>query len=387
MKRIYLDYNSTTPLTANARERLVSTLESFGNPSSVHAEGRVAKAIIQKARREIAALVVADPANIVFTSGATEAIMTLLTPHYFIGRSPLFMSHLYFSATEHPCVTSRGRFPVQMSTVVPVDRNGVVQPDCLREILRKHDRSKGLPLVAIQYANHETGIIQPITALSKIVKEAAGLFIVDVVQAVAREKLDMTKKCGDFFLLSAHKIGGPKGIGAFIATGETIRPEPLLTGGGQEKGLRAGTEAVSLIASFGAAAASCVIQCLHEGERLVNLQKKLEEGLKEILPSILIYGSGTMRLPNTTFFSAPGIKAESMQIAFDLAGIAVSAGAACSSGKIDSSPVLQAMGIANSNGAIRVSTGQNTRLSDIKQFLKVFETIIARTKQSHLKYS
>jgi len=379
MKRIYLDYNSTTPLSGHVRKALLSALDNFGNPSSVHAEGRAAKAIMQKARREVAALVHADPENIVFTSGATETAMTLLTPHYFMGRSPLFLSHFYFSATEHPCITSLGRFPAEMSTSVPVDSNGIVQPDSLREILARHDRSKGLPLAAIQYANHETGIIQPVVALAKVIKEAGGLFIVDAVQAAAKEKLDITEDCGDFFILSSHKIGGLKGVGAYIAAGSIIRPEPLITGGGQERGLRGGTEALPLVAAFGAAATDACNR-EQEHERLAKLQKRLEEGLREIMPDVIIYGSGAKRLPNTTFFSAPDIKAETMQIAFDLEGIAVSAGAACSSGKVRKSPVLQAMGAIASNGAIRVSSGRDTRTNDIEHFLKVFKNIISRKK-------
>lgn len=377
MKRIYLDYNATTPLSVHAREALLSALDCFGNPSSIHAEGRAAKAVMQKARREVAALVHADPDNIVFTSGATEAAMTLLTPHYFMGRAPLFMSHMYFSRTEHPCISGRGRFPAETSTPVPVDSNGIVEPNILRKILAGHDKSKGLPLVAIQYANHETGVIQPVAALAGIVRGAGGLFIVDSVQAAAKKNLDITKNCGDFFILSAHKIGGPKGVGAFISADGIIRPEPLITGGGQERGFRGGTEALPLVAAFCAAAANAR-HCLHEQERLTKLQKRLEEGLKEILPEVIIYGSEAERLPNTTFFSAPDIKAETMQIAFDLEGIAVSAGAACSSGKVSSSPVLQAMGKADSNGAIRVSTGWGTRTNDIEQFLKVFKNIILR---------
>lgn len=377
MKRIYLDYNSTTPLSGQARSSFVAALDMFGNPSSVHTEGRAAKAVMQKARRAVAQLVNGDPENVIFTSGATEAAMTLLTPHYFMGRSPLFMSHLYFSAVEHPCIIGKGRFPVGMSTAIPVDGNGIVQPDVLQAILAKHDKSKGLPLVAIQYANHETGVIQPIEVLGPVVKEAGGLFIVDAVQALAKEKLDIIRNCGDFFIFSSHKIGGPKGVGAFVSVGGLVMPQPLITGGGQERGFRAGTESLPLIAAFGAAAMDGHDH-LPEQNRLAKLQEKLEYGLKEVLPSVVIHGSGARRLANTTFFSAPGFKAETMQIAFDLEGIAVSAGAACSSGKTGASPVLQAMGVSNSDGAIRVSTGRETQARDIEHLLCVFKKIVLR---------
>ncbi|RCL04053.1 MAG: cysteine desulfurase [Candidatus Tokpelaia sp. JSC189] len=383
MKRIYLDYNSTTPLSGRVRNSLVAALDTFGNPSSIHSEGRAAKTVMQKARHALAELIHSDPGKIVFTSGATEAAMTLLTPHYFMGRSPLFMSHLYFSATEHPCITSKGRFPAGMSTVIPVDGDGIVQPDVLRTILAGHNKSKGLPLVAIQYANHETGVIQPIEVLAPIVKEVGGFFIVDSVQVLAKEKLDITRKCGDFFIFSAHKIGGPKGIGAFACVDSFVMPQPLITGGGQEKGFRAGTESLPLIAAFGAAAIDAQDH-LQRQDHLAKLQKNLEDGLKKIQPSTIIHGSRTRRLVNTTFFSTPGFKAENMQIAFDLEGVAVSAGAACSSGKVGTNPILQAMGIFDSNGAIRISVGWETNADDIKDFLTIFQNIVSRkNNQQH----
>jgi len=381
MKRIYLDYNSTTPLTAHARQALIAALDDFGNPSSVHMEGRAAKSIMHKARREVAGLLCADPENVVFTSGATEAATTLLTPQYFMGRSALAVSHLYFSATEHPCISSLGRFPKVMSTSIPVDGNGLVCPDILQGLLAAHDKSQGLPLVAIQYANNETGIIQPIADLAKVVRQAGGLLVVDAVQAAAKTKLDMTKDGGDFYIVSAHKIGGAKGVGAYVSAGAIIRPGPLIPGGGQERGLRGGTEALPLIAAFGAAAAEAGLRLeAHEPERMRQLQQQLEQGLRQILPEVALHGSQTKRLPNTSFFSVPGMKAETLQIAFDLEGIAVSAGAACSSGKVGASPVLQAMGIAAANGAVRVSTGWQTQTNDIEHFLKVFKNILSRKK-------
>ncbi|RCL02667.1 MAG: cysteine desulfurase [Candidatus Tokpelaia sp. JSC188] len=384
MKRIYLDYNSTTPLSVRVYNSLFETFNTLGNPSSIHNEGRIAKSILEKARCALARLIHSDSGRIVFTSGATEAAMTLLTPYYFIERSPLFMSHLYFSATEHPCIASKGRFSEGMSTVIPVDNDGIVQPDVLRSLLAKHNKRKGLPLVAIQYANHETGVVQPIEILGPIVKEAGGFFIIDAVQALAKEKLNVTHTCGDFFIFSAHKIGGPKGIGAFAFSNDLIMPQPLITGGGQERGFRAGTESLPLIAGFGAAAIDAK-EYLQKQNHLAELQKKLEDGIKKIRDSIIIYGSKSRRLVNTTFFSVPGFKAETMQIAFDLEGIAVSAGAACSSGKTEISPVLQAMGVSDSNGAIRVSVGWETHGHDIEYFLTVFQKIMSR-KNNQLKF-
>ncbi|RCL02476.1 MAG: cysteine desulfurase [Candidatus Tokpelaia sp. JSC161] len=377
MNRIYLDYNSTAPLNIHVYKNFIKALSNFGNPSSVHTEGRQAKAVIGEARQKISDLLHADKKNVIFTSGATEAAATLLTRYYFSGRIPLVMSHFYFSATEHPCITCLGRFPVEMSQVIPVDANGIVQPEKLKKILMRHDKSKGLPLVAIQYANHETGVIQPIMALAKVVREAGGLFIVDIVQAVFREKIDIRKGVGDFFILSAHKMGGPKGIGAFVASENTIRPQPLLPGGGQEYGLRSGTEAVPLILAFGVAA-TYASYTSEDQRRLAYFQRYLEQSLQDILPNLMIHGRDVSRLANTTFFSAPDFKAETMQIAFDLAGIAVSGGAACSSGKVGLSPVLRAMGYQK--GAIRVSTGKETTMKEIEEFLTVFKKIISYDK-------
>ncbi|AQS41626.1 MAG: Aminotransferase class V [Candidatus Tokpelaia hoelldobleri] len=378
MKRIYLDYNATTPLTDGAKAALVTAFDSFGNPSSVHSEGRAAKALMQRARRQVAALVNADPENIVFTSGATEAAATLLTPDYFMGRTPLALSHLYFSATEHPCITAKGRFPAEKCSVIPVDGNGFVQPVVLQDILARHDKAKGLPLVAIQYANHETGVIQPIAELAAIVRQAGGLFIVDSVQYAGRKKLDITQNCGDFFILSAHKLGGPKGAGAFIAAGGLVMPGALITGGGQERGLRSGTQALPLIAAFGAAAADAQAN-LPDSERLAGLRNDIEAGIRKIAPDVLIHGEAAPRLPNTSYFTVPDIPAETLQIAFDLEGIAVSAGSACSSGKVSASPVLKAMGLEN-QGAVRLSSGWNTQSADIERFLTVFKNIMMRKK-------
>jgi len=378
MKRIYLDYNATTPLTDNAKAALVTTFDSFGNPSSVHHEGRAAKALMQKARRQVAALVNADPENVVFTSGATEAAATLLTPDYVMGRTPLALSHLYFSATEHPSITAKGRFPAEKCSVIPVDSNGLVQLAGLQEILARHDKSKGLPLVAIQYANHETGVIQPVEELAAIVRQAGGLLVVDSVQYAGRKTLNITQRCGDFFILSAHKLGGPKGVGAFIAAGGLVMPKALITGGGQEKGLRSGTQALPLIAAFGAAAADAQAN-LPDYERLEKLRHHIEAELKKIVPDVVIHGETAPRLPNTSYFTVASIPAETLQIAFDLEGIAVSAGSACSSGKVSESPVLAAMGLKN-QGAIRLSSGWNTRAEDMARFLTVFKSIMARKK-------
>ncbi|WP_273760002.1 cysteine desulfurase family protein [Bartonella sp. ML70XJBT.G] len=375
MKRRYFDHNATTPLKKTARVALLESLEIFGNPSSVHTEGRAAKALLQKARRQVAESLNTNPDHVVFTSGASEAAMTLLTPFYNMGRAKIQFSHLYIGATEHPSVAEGGRFSQECITTVAVDRDGLIQQDQLVSLLKIHDKTRGLPLVAIQAANSETGVLQPIKELAAIVRDFGGILIVDLAQYVDKNFVDIDQMGGDFFILSAHKIGGPKGIGAFVSSGSLLMPAPLIIGGGQEKGLRGGTEALPLIAAFGAAIADCYIK--EEIKQLVYLRDKLENGIQKICHDVEIFGKRVQRLPNTTYFTVRGIKAETMQIAFDLAGFSVSAGSACSSGKVKQSRVLEAMGYHIPNGAIRISIGRCTTSQDIDDFLLFFSQIIS----------
>lgn len=376
-KRLYLDYNASAPLLEEARDAVVNALGITGNPSSVHREGRAARALVEAARRSVAALVNARPDHVFFTSGATEAASTLLTPHYMMGRSPVRLSHLYVSGTEHPCMLSGGQFAPQDVTVLPVDANGIVELDSLKAALGRHDKSAGLPLVAIQAANNETGIIQPVAEIAAIVKAAGGIYIVDAVQAAGRIKLDISDNCGDYLIISSHKIGGPKGVGAIIAVSDLMMPRALVRGGGQEKGHRAGTEALPLIAGFGAAADVAKARLDGDGWSPA-MRDRLEAGLAAIAPDAVIYGQSVDRLPNTTFFSLEGQKAETVQIAFDLGGVALSAGSACSSGKVGPSRVLSAMGYGDSLGAIRVSLEPTATPDQVDAFLEVFRKIVER---------
>ena len=252
--RIYLDYNATAPLLPAAREAMLDALSLPGNPSSVHSEGRKARARVDEARRKVAGLVNASPQNVIFTSGATEAACTLLSPRYRMGRSEITIGHLYFSAVEHPCITSGGRFPAGRITQIDVDHQGRVDLGHLASLIEKHDSASGMPMVSVMLANNETGVIQPVSEASELVKSAGGLLVVDAVQAAGRIAIDMQTLGADFIILSSHKMGGPKGAGAFIAQGEIMAPAPLITGGGQEKGHRSGTENPAALAGFGAAA-------------------------------------------------------------------------------------------------------------------------------------
>lgn len=377
-KRIYLDYNATAPLLPVARRAVLNALDA-ANPSSVHAEGRASRRIVEEARRAVAALVNGRPEHVIFTSGATEAAMTLLTPDWTMGRSPLRFDHLYVSAADHPCVLSGGRFPTDAVTKIGVDRNGVIDLDALERALGSHERSKGLPLVAIHAANNETGVVQPVEDVGRMVKKAGGVTVVDAVQAAGRIPLDISQGCADFFIVSSHKLGGPKGVGALIGVADLMMPTALVKGGGQEKGHRAGTENVPGIAGFGAAAREAADQ-LGRMEKVCAKRDLLEAHILDLVPDAVIYGRDVPRLPNTVFFGIPGMKAETAQIAFDLDGVALSAGSACSSGKVGPSHVLQAMGYGDHTGALRVSIDLATKDEEIQRFLAVLEKIAAKRR-------
>lgn len=374
--RAYLDYNASAPLIAEARAAMVAALEA-ANPSSVYAEGRASRRLVEDARRDVARLVNARPEHIVFTSGATEAASTLLTPDWQMGRGAIRMSHLYVSAADHPCILNGGRFAAAQVTRIGVGRDGIADPEALSAALAVHDKAAGLPLVAIHAANNETGVVQPIERIGEVVKAAGGVLVVDAVQAAGRIPLDMSGPHADYLILSSHKIGGPKGIGAIIAASDLMMPRPLVNGGGQEKGHRAGTENVAGIAGFGAAARAALAG-LAGMEAIARRRDEIETIVTELAPDAEIFGNAAPRLANTTFFAIPGIKAETAQIAFDLAGVALSAGSACSSGKVGPSHVLKAMGHGDSLGALRVSIGHATGAGDIEAFRAALAGIVAR---------
>ncbi|KPF57294.1 cysteine desulfurase family protein [Rhizobium sp. AAP116] len=378
--RIYLDWNATAPLMGAAREAMLDALSMPGNPSSVHAEGRAARAVIEKARREVAHLVGAEPAHVTFTASATEAANQVLSPIYRMGKSRVALGRLYVSAIEHPAVRAGGRFSADQVTEVPVTRSGVLDVDALAAQLASHDAADGLPLVAVMLVNNETGIIQPIREISATVKKFGGLLVVDAVQAAGRSPLSIADLGADFLILSAHKLGGPKGVGALVSRGETLMPEPLVRGGGQEKGHRAGTENMAAVTGFGASASVMTKDLVERNAAIAALRDKAEAGMLAAAPDTVIYGRGEARVGNTSFFHLPGLKAETGQIAFDLEGIALSAGAACSSGKVGASHVLTAMGEDASTGALRLSIGPDTTESDIDRFLGAFVKIAARRK-------
>lgn len=377
-ERVYLDWNATAPLRAKARDAVVAAMDVVGNPSSVHKEGREARAVVDRARRQVAALVGAKPAHVVFTSGATEAASHVLTPYFRMGRSPLAVARLYVGATEHPCVLGGGRFASDRVVRVPVAEDGIVDIEALGRSLGDHDTDEGLPMVAIQLANNETGVIQPIADVAALVKVHRGLLVVDAVQAAGRIPLSIEALDADFLILSSHKIGGPKGTGALVSAGDLMMPSPLVAGGGQEAGHRSGTENLAAIAGFGAAAEDALDELGAYEAAVGSMRSGMEDAMRAEAPDIVIHGEGAPRLANTTFFSLPGLKAETSQIAFDLEGVALSAGSACSSGKVGPSHVLEAMGFDAALGALRVSIGTTTKAAEIEQFIEAFTRINRR---------
>lgn len=366
--RAYLDWNATAPLRQEARAAMAAALDVVGNPSSVHAEGRLARRLIEEARQEVAALLGASPRGVTFTSGGTEANMLALSPFIDVGQDRRPRDQLFISTIEHASVRCGGSFPGHQVAELDVSARGVIDLKALA--FRLGSRSGERPLVSIMLANNESGVVQPIAAAADTVHAMGGLIHVDAVQAAGRIPCSMADLRADLLTVSGHKLGGPQGVGALVRREEVV-PRPIVRGGGQERGLRGGTENVAAIAGFGAAAAAVRARLAAEAVRMRALRDRIEAGLRAISPEAIVFGADAERLPNTVLFAVPGVKAETAVIALDLAGIAVSSGAACSSGKVQASHVLAAMGVdpALARGAIRASVGPQTTEIEIDCFL------------------
>ncbi len=363
-QRIYLDYNASSPLRPEARSAMIAALSEENtslNASAVHHYGREGRRIVERARIQVAQLIGMPAAQIIFNSGATEGNNTVL--NHFKDEKILV------SAAEHPSVLE---MPGTIKT--PVDQNGLVNLDELEKLLKKHKPA----LTSCMWVNNESGVIQDVAKISALAHSNNSLFHCDATQAAGRIKMNTTGI--DFLTLSAHKIGGPQGIGA-LAFGLCGQTPTLLFGGGQEKSARAGTENVAGIAGFGAAAQSAK-ENINEYQNLTTLRDKLESKIKQISPDTLIHGEHSPRVANTSFFSLPGQDSQSLLMAFDLEGIAVSNGSACSSGTVKPSHVLMAMydnpKIASSG--LRISMGWATKESDIERALDSWEKIYKRIK-------
>lgn len=369
-QRVYLDWNATTPLRPEVRAAMIAALDIGGNPSSIHSEGRAARKLVEDSRASIAAATGADARNVVFTSGGTESNMLALTPG--LRRSGAPVQRLIVSAIEHASVLAGGRFPRERIEFAPVTSSGVIDLEALASLLNDQPPT----LVSLMLANNETGAIQPIPEVAEMVHAAGGLLHVDAVPSLGKVHININELNCDLLAISAHKIGGPKGVGALVLADGLYGLEPRVRGGGQEQGRRAGTENVVGIAGFGAATRATMVSREANAARMASLQERLEAGLKA-LPGTTIFSSDVPRLPNTTLVSTPGLKAETAVIGFDLEGIAVSSGSACSSGKVQPSHVLEAMKVdpALIQGAIRLSLGWETSEADIDRCLEAWRKL------------
>jgi cysteine desulfurase len=365
MSRAYLDHNATSPMRPEAAAFAAAVAEG-GNPSSVHAEGRRARARIEAARETVATATGASPEAVVFTSGATEAI------NLAIGGAAAASAtrRILISAVEHDCVRESAAASGAAVETIPVTGAGLVDLDWLEGRLREWRAEDGRPFVAVMHANNETGVIQPIADVRRLVAAADGLLLIDAAQTLG--KIDVRALGADYLALSAHKLGGPSGAGALVL--EAVAPLARRQhGGGQERGRRAGTENLAGIAGFGAAVAAASADAGLNG-RLAALRDALEARVRAARPDVQVWGGESPRLGTTSCLALPGFRGETQVMALDLAGVAVSAGAACSSGKVRPSHVLSAMGAdAETAGcAIRVSLGWNTTRGDVDRFVEAY---------------
>lgn len=362
---VYLDYNATAPARPEVVAAVARALAEGGNPSSVHGPGRRARATVEDAREAVAALVNARPEQVIFTSGGTEADALALRG---CGRPRAVVS-----AVEHDAVLKAHADILRC----PVDADGVLDVAALDRLLGLEEDTARV-IVSVMLANNETGVVQPVKQAARVAHAHGALIHCDAVQGPGRMAVDVHALRVDFLTLSAHKLGGPPGVGALVAVAP-LDVAPLLTGGGQERGKRAGTENVAGIAGFAAAARVLSGEAgPAEAERLAHLRARLEDGIAAIAPGATVHGAGAARrLPNTTCVGLPGLAAQTQLMALDLAGVAVSAGAACASGKVGPSHVLQAMGLGDraAREAIRISTGWATTEADIDAFLAAWRPL------------
>ena len=367
---IYLDHNAASPLLPAARAAMLEVLELVGNPSSVHGHGRALRGVIDRARGDVARLAGAERGQVVFTGSATEALTQAI-----IGGAKTFKSEgLLLTAGEHAAVLSAASATGLPVSTVGLDRSGRIDLDQLRAALAA---AEGNLLVAVHWVNNETGVVQPIAEINALVGPTPHTLVVDAVQAFGRLPLDFAASAPDMMAVSAHKIGGPAGVGALLVKShaDTVR---LIPGGGQELGRRGGTESAPLIAGFGAAAA----QNAYDVERMRALVERTEAGLRNMAPDVVIFGADAVRAGNVVNFAVPGVASATAMMALDLAGISVSSGSACSSGKVGPSHVLAAMGVPPELAAcaLRVSFGWNSTVEEADAFLASYETILQRQR-------
>ena len=380
-ERLYLDHNASAPLLAEARAALIDSLDA-ANASSVHSEGRAARKLVEGARDELARLVGCEAEQIAFTSGASEAATTCLSPRWLVDGQETRFSRLAVIDTDHPCVRDGGAFAPADVTRLPVDADGIV--DCAALAAWADALEDGMTgLLVLTLANSETGVLQPLDEIQAAIAGRPVRLVLDVVQMIGRIDFDFAASGADAAFVSGHKFGAAKGVGAMMFRDPATRPFALVRGGGQEKGRRAGTEAVPAIASLGAAACVARQRLEHAPDDLMALRRHLETALLAQVPQATLLGGHAPRLPNTVAIAASGLRAETAQIGLDLAGLAVSAGSACSSGKVGRSHVVDAMvrgglQISADDGAIRISFGYDTATHDLDRFVREYAALAGR---------
>lgn len=373
-RRAYLDWNAGAPLRPEARAAVLAALDLVGNPSSPHTEGRQVRAIIEDAREEVAALVNAKAAEVVFTSGAAEANNAVIASAW---------PALLMAGIEHDSVLAPARNLARSGKVrvidLDVDAHGRIEPQDVASAAAEAG-ADGAALLSLQLANNETGVVQPVARAAEAARSQGLAVHTDAVQAAGRMAVDFNALGVDYLSLSAHKIGGPKGIGALVIRDGATLPA-FIVGGGQERRRRGGTENVPAIAGFGAAARAAARDVEAIG-RVRTLRDRVEAEALAITPSAVVIGASAERLPNTTNIGLPGSSAETLVIALDLAGVAVSAGAACSSGKVGASHVLEAMRLEAplARAAIRVSLGWGSTEEDVQAFVAAWAHVTARRR-------
>ncbi len=377
--RVYLDHNATAPLRPEAAAAIADVLaRPAGNPSSVHAEGRAARAVVEEARARVAALCGVASGEIVFTSGGSEAIAAAI--YGVCEKAPAPRRRIVMSAIEHSAVLAAAAHAERRGYTVigiPVGSDGRVDPDEFVDRLG----TEGTALAILQWANNETGVIQPVREIGQACTRAGAAFFVDAVQAAGRIPLTARAVGAHLMAVSGHKLGGPQGTGA-LCVREGLSLAPLVPGGAQERRRRGGTEAVALIAGFGAAAEAARAKLSVESARVTRLRARLETRLRSLWRDVRIHGEGAPRLAGTINFSLPGAGGEMLVIALDLAGFAVSSGSACASGAVEPSHVIRAMGASEeeARGALRVSLGWSTTEEDVDRFLRALPDVVAEVR-------
>ena len=375
---IYLDHNASAPLLTEARDAHVAALDLAGNPSSVHRHGRALRATIDTARRQLAQLAGAEHDQVVFTSSATEAI----TQAIVAGARALNVDAIVVSDGEHAAVLKAAEATGLPVRRVGLDAEGVIRIEQIAAAIAEADRVGMRVLVAVHLVNNETGVIQPVDRIEVLVGPTPHVLFVDAVQALGKMALDFASRAPDLMAVSAHKIGGSAGAGALLVKGHADQVR-LIPGGGQEAGRRGGTENAPALAAFGAAAESFPDRFY--AANVSELVRIAEDGMRLIAPDLVVFGEKADRIGNTSNFAVPGLKAAVAMMGLDLAGVSVSSGSACSSGKVGRSHVLAAMGVPDelAECALRLSFGWSSSIHDVESYLRAFGEVVGRHRARH----